>query len=535
MPVSSLVQMLQQTTGLIANHERNVKKTVVVLVAAGVLGRFWNVGVYPPFGGMNVYLWGLGVALFLTAACQALTFLATRRSLGFLGENLPVLPIVTVSLLFSSWAAVVLSYTASIGYSRLLTFALGIGLIVAIWFAVDSVHRVRLMLGIVVLGVAVSALYGPVVTVFGDPFLTTWTILSKVSAESIRSIVVGGRMAGLSSHINALSYVLATAVPLAFAFLVSGIRLRTNGRTWSLWTGLYLVLALMLTVLLLNATRSAFLGALGGCLGAGTILLMIRRDVWMRTVTVLALVAVWLFLLFGPGVRGAERILASGPTPSDDREADGLEDTWIGRALIRASQPGWPSDESSPYEVELREKIETARELWRESRADFGLNRRIVSLDDTSARARIPMALTALRYSLEYPLGTGKYFPEPRHLPDALEPRLAEEVLTHFPHNQFLLVLVYYGYPGLALLVAFYVLIGRSLLNAARHFLRSRDEESLLLATAVTGALVGYGVNSLFHNDGPFDTDWFIYVIVGLVYSIERLSAERTSRPTAPG
>ena len=250
---------------------------------------------------------------------------------------------------------------------------------------------------------------------------------------------------------------------------------------------------------------------------------------------VLALVAAWLLLMFVPGVRGAEAMLASGPMPSGEAVVSGLEDIWFGRALVRVSQPGWPSDENSPYEIELRDKIETARELWRESRADFSLNRRIVSLDDTSARARIPMALTALRYSLDYPLGTGRYSPEERHLPPGLEPRVAEEVFAQTPHNQFLVVLVYYGYPGLVLLAAFYLLIGRSLLATARHYLSSRDTESLLLVAAVAGSLAGYGLNSLFHNAGPFVGDWFHFVIVGLVFSIERLAAERASQSTVRG
>ena len=138
------------------------------------------------------------------------------------------------------------------------------------------------------------------------------------------------------------------------------------------------------------------------------------------------------------------------------------------------------------------------------------------------------MTLTALRYSLEHPLGTGRYAPEPRHLPGGLSPRVAEEVLRHTPHNQFLVVLVYYGYPGLALLAAFYLLIARSLLITARHYVRTRDADTLLLAAAVTGALAGYGANSLFHNAGPFVGDWFHFIIVGLVFSIERHAASKS-------
>ena len=122
----------------------------------------------------------------------------------------------------------------------------------------------KLLLGIVVLGAVGSALYGIGVTVFGDPFMTVWVILSKVDLDRIPGIVAGGRMAGLSQNIIAFSYVLAAAVPLAFAFLVSGYRLRTRERTWTLWAALFFGLALMMTVLLLNATRSSILGAAGG-------------------------------------------------------------------------------------------------------------------------------------------------------------------------------------------------------------------------------------------------------------------------------
>ena len=527
--------MLHHKVRLISDHENTIKTMVMVLLAIGILGRILNVGVYPPVGGINVYLWGLGVALLMTGACHAVTILDTRRVSVLFTRFAPVVSILAVSSLLALWAAAVHTFTDTLSPTRLLTFILGIGLVTAVWFGADSAFRMRLLLGAVIVGTGISALYSGAITMFGDPFMTIWVILSKVSLESVRSVVGGGRMAGLSSHINAFSYILAAAAPLAFGFLVIGGRLHTRSRTWSLSASLYVVLVLMLTVLLLNATRSAILGAAVGCMVTGAILLVGRPDLWKRVAAVLALIAAWLLLMFVPGVRGAEAILASGPMPSDKSEAEGVEDAWFGRALVRVSQPGWPSDKDSPYEVKLREKIDTARELWRESRADFGLNRRIVSLGDVSARARIPMALTALRYSFEFPFGTGRYFPEERHLPAGLEPRLAEEVLTHLPHNQFLIVLVYYGYPGLVLLIAFYLLIGRSLLITARHFLRSRDTESLLLAAAVTGALAGYGLNSMFHNAGPFDTDWSYFIIVGVVFSIERLAAERASQSRVPG
>ena len=515
--------------------EQRIKRAVIVFLIIGMLGRLWTVAVYPPLGNAKVFILSLAAAVLVAAAyCAAECFPNGRVSVLY--ERLAgVAPIIAVSSVLTIWAAAVYLVTDTLALLRLGHFIMGTGLIGVVWFAVDSAFRVKLLLGVVVVAAVVSALYGAAVTIFGDPFVTVWVIHSKVDLDRIPGIVAGGRMAGLSQNIIAFSYVLAAAVPLAFAFLVSGYRLRTRERTWTLWAALFFGLALMMTVLLLNATRSAILGAAGGCVVASAILLFTNLDLWKRMAVVLALVAAWLLLMFVPGVRGAEAMLASGPTPSGEAVVSGLEDIWFGRALVRVSQPGWPTDENSRYEIELRDKIETARELWRESRADFGLNRRIVNLDDTSARARIPMALTALRYSLDYPLGTGRYSPEERHLPPGLEPRVAEEVLAQTPHNQFLVVLVYYGYPGLVLLAAFYLLIGRSLLATARHYLSSRDTESLLLVAAVAGSLAGYGLNSLFHNAGPFVGDWFHFVIVGLVFSIERLAAERASQSRAPG
>ena len=550
--------------------EQAVKRAVIALLAAGIVARVCNIGIYPPIGGISVYMWGLGAAVFLAAACWAAACIDARRVSALYERLAPVAPIIGVSCLLALWAAAVYLFTDTLSLLRLGHFVMGIGLIFAVWFAADSARKAKLLLGVVVACAAASALYGVAVAAFGDPFMTVWIILGKVGLGDISNIIAGGRMAGLSTKIIALSYILAAAAPLTFALLVvgptvipakAGIHPRTPTRdaptnrhsrppfrhsreggnpsptihsplsTISLHAALYLALALMLSVLLLNATRSAILGGFGGCVIVGAILLIGRPDLWKRMAVVIALTAVWLLLMFVPGVRGAEAILGSGPQPAAVTEAaapePGIEDAWFGRALVRVSQPGWPSDRDSPYETALRERLEAARELWRDARADFGLSGRIVSVGDTSARARIPMTLTALRYSLEHPLGTGTYAPEPRHLPGGLSPHVAEEVLKHTPHNQFLVVLVYYGYPGLLLLAAFYLLIARSLLTTARHFLRSRDTESLLLAAAVTGALAGYGLNSLFHNAGPFVGDWFHFIIVGLVFCIERNAAAK--------
>ena len=155
------------------------------------------------------------------------------------------------------------------------------------------------------------------------------------------------------------------------------------------------------------------------------------------------------------------------------------------------------------------------------------LSARILRTSDSSARARIPMTLTALWYSLDHPLGTGTYSPTREHIGEGLDEAMVERLLASTPHNQFLNVLVYYGYPGLALLVAFYLLILRSLVYSGRYILRSGDASLYFLGTAVVGALAAYGVNSLLHNAGPFVGDWVHFFIVGLAFSIERIVASR--------
>ena len=153
---------------------------------------------------------------------------------------------------------------------------------------------------------------------------------------------------------------------------------------------------------------------------------------------------------------------------------------------------------------------------------DGAFNPRLVSVEDKSARARLPMAITAVRYALEYPLGTVVYQPEPRHLPSGLDPIVQEEVLSHIPHNQFLLVLVHYGWPGLALLMLFYGVVLSIFVALIRRALKLRTIESVVLVASLAGCMGSYVCNSLFHPVGPFVGDWYHWIVIGLVFSAHR-------------
>ena len=145
------------------------------------------------------------------------------------------------------------------------------------------------------------------------------------------------------------------------------------------------------------------------------------------------------------------------------------------------------------------------------------------------------MTITALRYAVEYPLGTVVYEPEQRHLPPDLDPKLQREVLRQTPHNQILVVLVYYGWPGLALLMTvFYGVIGVALLSSIRLAMKLRTAEAIVLVAALAGCIVAYGCHSLFHNAGPFVGDWHHWIVIGLVFSAHAVLKRSDRKLTCP-
>ena len=157
----------------------------------------------------------------------------------------------------------------------------------------------------------------------------------------------------------------------------------------------------------------------------------------------------------------------------------------------------------------------------------FKLKPRVTNLSDMSSSVRLPMARAAIRYGIENPLGTGSYKLNSKYLDKELSPRSVEHILSHTPHNQFLVVLVYYGFPGLFLLLIFYFIVAHSLYRTRRVGIRISDSESLVLIAAASGAVCAYVINSLAHNAGPFVGDWSNFILIGLVFSIRRVVSRR--------
>lgn len=161
---------------------------------------------------------------------------------------------------------------------------------------------------------------------------------------------------------------------------------------------------------------------------------------------------------------------------------------------------------------------------------------RMLDWSSYSANSRLLMLRLAGRSAVSNPLGTGRYAPGSEALDNILpgHPQ-ALELLHGDPHNQFLLVLVDYGWPGIGLLVVFYALVLGSLIRTGLRALRAGDVEALHLTAALGGAMLAYVVNSLAHGRGPFTGDWGHFLLVGLAFAAERIVALPPARqPVSP-
>ncbi len=172
-------------------------------------------------------------------------------------------------------------------------------------------------------------------------------------------------------------------------------------------------------------------------------------------------------------------------------------------------------------------RIIAARIALHFSESRLAWNSRIFNISGESAQSRIHLANTALRYSLDYPLGTGVYAPTAAHVSEGVDPILLDLLYAYDPHNHFLYILTAYGFPGLILLLLFYALVLWSLIYSGRYILRTRDWNLYFLGLAVVGALAAYTIATLFASTGPFRVDWSHFFVIGLVFSLQRIVAAR--------
>ncbi len=577
---------------------------VFVLLVVTIFVHLWFAGVPLLLGGPNVILGGLAVLLSLAWVLRRAGRIEERSRIisTLVMDFRPVIPIIAVSLLLTAWALTVYLFTDTLKPARLAQMALGVGILFAVYLSVNSVYRATVVALAVIAATLVSMLFGIAVAYVGEPFLSMWLDVAVVDDVSLRTVLTEGRISGLAPTTITLSYQIAAAVPLAFAALLYNPlgQGKKSGRTYS--AALYVLLMTMVTVMVLNGTRSTIHGVLVAAVIVALPSMRMPR-IRRRLRLVVPLIVVWLTAFFNPvfnvedlvsGVGGliiADRTAVSGGPTIDGLSAGvvGFSNTGDGPVIghtfkyltpsrlyaaqmrawnadgfgaksedvaVRADMDGsfvltWREPAASAgvlgYQFRLRDERETEWLPWldlsevatgderkiRAYMAFYEFNRevsasgRIFNFASLTGRTRIPITSAALRYSVDYPLGTGVYSPDASHLSEGLDPWMANHVLENTPHNQFLVILVYYGFPGMILLILFYVFVLRSSLRSGRIILRSRDASLYLLGAGVVGGLAAYGVNSLLHNAGPFVGDWYHFFAVGLVFSIQRIAVLR--------
>jgi O-antigen ligase len=96
-----------------------------------------------------------------------------------------------------------------------------------------------------------------------------------------------------------------------------------------------------------------------------------------------------------------------------------------------------------------------------------------------------------------------------------------EIVLRTTPHNQFLNILVYWGFPGFIFLIIFYYLIIRELNNVRKKI---NDRVLQNISIGLLCSFIAYLINSMFHNNGAFTGDPFHWFIISISLSLINLS-----------
>jgi hypothetical protein len=150
---------------------------------------------------------------------------------------------------------------------------------------------------------------------------------------------------------------------------------------------------------------------------------------------------------------------------------------------------------------------------------------------DISALERVPVYIITAKIIIDHPFGIGRmdnnnyylgYQDEYNEYLESYINKFSPERLDEFndsnkeiiaPHNDFLNILIYYGFIGLFLVIAFYYYIFRGLFYLYRNTDHGFGRH---MAIGMIGLFAGYIVNMMFHNDGPFLEDPFNWYFIGL-------------------
>ena len=352
--------------------------------------------------------------------------------------------------------------------TRLGQTAMGIAMLWVVSMTIHTAPRIGIVTVAIVAATFVSALVGIAILAQGEPFLSLWLWIAHVSEANVK-MALDGRTAGMSVGPSIFSYHLAVAIPLAVGLL-------------------------LLSPFRLLSTRSSAECDTTSNPGKTS------RDDW-----------IW---------RGAIIVILTGLTTALVLNA--TRSALLGVAcgvLVTLSPLLLNPFRGRRIPILLSLAVVAFATFALVSLIEGTFNQRLVSVQDTSAQSRIPMAITAVRYAVEYPLGTVVYDPEPRHLPSGLDPAMQRQVLSLSPHNQFLAVLAYYGWPGFILILLFYGILLSVFVSMIRLALDLRTAWATVLVAALAGCVGAYVCNSMFQPTGPFVADWHHWIVIGLVFS----------------
>ena len=466
---------------------------ILALLIGAVFANLWFASAPLPLGGPNGIIAAAAALLaLLYATARIIPRIPAPPNRGGLSPLIrdfrPLLPALAVSLLLILWALAVYLRTNTLDPTTMAKMAVGVGIMFAVYLAVNTVPRAQLLALAIIAATFISALWGMAVAFIGEPFLSLWQQIASVREVDLYRIFTEGRVTGFLPYASTFGYQLAAALPIAFAALLCGAFGQAKPARRIYDAVLFVILIALIAALVMNATRAAILGLLI------TAVIIIAPSLFLpdfrRRLFVIALLLSLPLLAFsdiGLARNGATPLFGSDVSPTIDA----------------ANDPG------------AKENL-----------------RGIFSYSDWAAQSRLPLAATALRYSLDHPLGAGVYRPNQSHAPTNLDPKSLNDVLNWQPHNQFLNMLVTFGFPGLLLLTLFYALTARSLLHSARQILPQRDKTLLFLLIAIAGAMTAYFIVSMFHPTGPFLDDWSHFLILGMAFSLHRLTATHQNTAT---
>ena len=274
---------------------------IFALLLAAVFGQLWFASTPLPWGGPNVILAAAAVVLSLVyGALRAVALKPLSAGATALFRDLrPLLPTLAVSALLTLWAFIVHRFSNNLEGVRLAQMILGVGVLFAMYLAVERASRARVIVLVLIAATFVSSLFGLAVVWIGDPFLTLWLQFSSVREIDLETILTYGRTAGLAPHTASFSYQLAAAVPLAFAAILYYCPFPPGRRSRAYHIAMFLMLAVLTTTLLVNGTRAAMLGVLiaFALIAWPTLRLPPLRRRLAYTVPLLAL---WLVAFFNP-------------------------------------------------------------------------------------------------------------------------------------------------------------------------------------------------------------------------------------------